>query len=159
MKRNMSIFNRKKTSFWIIGILILLNLGTLGFIWLMPPPPAPGEIVGPLMEERLELRKEQREAFREERHAHFQNRRALLNEIQQSKRQLIDALSGASVDSLKAEMFLQQLEKHHSLLEEEFMRHFLELRKICDEQQQDRLRELFLHGLRFSGSPNPPGRR
>jgi Spy/CpxP family protein refolding chaperone len=155
----MSIFNRNKTSFWIIGVLVLLNLGTLGFIWLMPPPPAPGEIVGPLMEKRLELRKEQREAFREERRAHFQKRRVLLDEAQESRRQLIEVLSRAPVDSMQVEKLLEQLSGHHNLLEEEFVRHYLRLRDICDEQQQVRLEELFNRGLRFPGMPDPPDRK
>ncbi len=159
----------------VIIVLVLINLGTLGFIWvghqrLADGPPRPGgapkDVVGYLTKQ-LGLTSGQQDTI-----AELQNNfKRDIREAEENYRSLhppyFNQLQGADVDSAKVEQALDALTEGSRKIEELTFNHFRKVRAVCNPGQQKRFDEIVndvMHMLAppqrgFGGQPPPGGPR
>ena len=158
----------------VIIVLVLINLGTLGFIWLghqrledgrPQPGGAPKDVVGYLTKQ-LGLTAGQQDTING-----LQNKfKHDIREAEENYRALhppyFNQLQGADIDSAKVDQALDALTEGSRKIEELTFNHFRQLRAVCNPEQQKRFDEIVndvMHMLappqRGFGGPPPGGPR
>lgn len=121
----------------LVGLLVLVNLGLV--FWLLKPPPKPGNEAQAeaIMQRVFQFDDEQMELARSSRNRHKANLAEHMDEL--------DKLSIAyyiDTNSLAKAALLDQLLEATQAIYAINDRHFEEIRQICNEDQQDRVRGL-----------------
>lgn len=175
----MDWFKKQKLTNWIIGALIIINIGTLVSLWILQPGRA--AIVPPLVPEHeqrvmellrgeLGLNDTQAEEFRAMRRSHFEQSRDVNARIMDLRRELMDAIIASPADSLRIEELADRLGTLHRERELDNAYHLNRLGTICTPGQRVRLHMLMRDllpegeqaGLRAglrNGAGRGPGRR
>jgi protein CpxP len=134
----------------VIVLLLLLNGGTLGYLWLsksrqesghVPPGMHHRNHVDRLMSEKLALTAEQEEQFQELKQEHNGH----MIELQQAEKRLhieLFKLLKARTDTLAKNNLLAELERNDRRKEEVTFDHFRKLRSILNPEQQPKFDEL-----------------
>lgn len=160
----MDIFTKNKLTAFTIVLLVIFNLTTLAIIWSngIRPPVQPDGV--PPVEQRprsvmflkneLGLTNEQVRDYRKLRLQHRANMRMLNEEILVLKRELLDQLFYDKVDEKKVEQLLNSIGERQRKVERLTFDHFNDLKKLCGEGQQEKLRRLF--GELFRPHELPP---
>lgn len=157
----------KKETLLTIAVLalLLLNFGTLGFLFFRRPPLPPGERPGPLdrhIVERLHLNAEQKAAFERLKTAHHEQmqafdhaqRDALGNYFALLKN---DTVLPAQKDSLLA--VVQDIQKNRATVT---FQHFTDLKALCTPEQKkdfDALVPELMQVILPQGGRPGPGRK
>ena len=152
----------------VIILLLLLNGGVLGYLWLNNDrqhsgPPHGGPRMGPdrIIIERIGLDERQQETFRGLKDEHHQQTLDIQANEAKLHTQLFDLLKQAQLDTVAKMSILAQLKSNDSLKEEITFEHFRKLRAILTPDQQPKLDELVAElATRVMGDhrrPPPPG--
>lgn len=162
----MSYFNNKR-NFWIILFLVLLNLVTIGFMWINRPKPL-GHPVGPpppagFLIKELEFDKEQADAVKVQMDGYFSNLDSIRKQLRQNRQLLLTVISRENVDSSEVERLLTVNESLHTRENRLFIDHYRAMSAICREDQQQRLNRVFSKAMApppraIPGKRRPPGR-
>jgi Spy/CpxP family protein refolding chaperone len=166
---------------WVIGLLVLLNLTTLGMIWRREVRvPAEGSgadrpdeaAIGRFLQSELSLSDDQMQQFAALRQRHAQQVRRLREEINDLKReQLMAQLAEAAPDTARARQTAGAIATRQFDLELSTFQHFAELRALFGHEQVQELRSLLLELFMGPGrqgpqsaapppqQPGPPGAR
>ena len=156
----MDVFTKNRVSNWIIILLVIMNLGTLGTILFLhfkqPSLPRNG---GPdpaqhFLERELHLTEEQAQQFEELRKEHFLQSKAINDEVHQLKSAIMEELFSSSPDSEKVERLAEEIGKKQAELEQLRFQHFLALKSLCQPEQVEKLQALIHEIVR---PPAPPG--
>ena len=142
----------KNRSNWIIAILVLLNIASLASMWLFPPRP-PHHRIERFLQKELNLTNEQKEQFKSLKGQHLAVTKAYHEELQKNKKQLFQELSKNPVDSILISNILEKEGEIHALLENALVEHFMDLKGICSEEQQEKLGDFFGKMTRPQGPP------
>ena len=145
----------KNRSGWIIAILVLLNIGTLASMWLFPPRP-PHHRVERFLHKELNLTHEQKEQFKTIRDQHRSITKEYHEGTQKNKKQLFEELSKNPPDSILINDLMKKEEEIHALLEKALILHFMDMKAICSEEQQEKLGQVF---SKMTRPPGPPPKR
>ena len=145
----------KNRSGWIIAILVLLNVGILASMWLFPPRP-PHHRIEIFLQKELNLTSDQKTKFKELWDQHLSITNKYHEELQKNKKQLFEALSKNPSDTILILDILQKEGEIYALLEKALVQHFMDLKGVCSEDQQEKLGAFF---GRMAGPPGPPPRR
>ena len=95
--------------------------------------------------QELQLTEGQQQAFDELRTAYLEKRRANFREVRNLRRQMIDELEKEGQEGrTKAEAILPQIMEYKLQSEKLFLDHYQELQKVCDPEQQKKLKEIFM---------------
>ena len=160
----MDYFTNKRFVIWTIIILVILNLFTLSAFWftrifnILPIQPIAMHEFHDInrnqgdkfMEKELNLSEEQKKKFEESREKHHNQSKALHEEIYVLKEQLIDELFSTEVDSSKIKTLSEEIGMKQTELEMQNNTHILELKSICNPDQQEKLSMLFNEMLKRS---------
>ena len=140
----MSITNNKYTK-WIIGALVLLNLILLSVLFFLRPQHGCGGKMNPhdFLKKELNLTDDQVVKFKELRKVHFQKTREEWKAIRTLKNEMLDAVSAESPDTLKANMFADQIGVKEANKEKLLVQHYLELQAECTPEQRQKLERVF----------------
>ena len=166
----MDYFTNKKFVTWTIIILVLLNVFTLSTIWLaklVMPVPFPHTFheerrppVDNFIERELDLSKDQVIKFEESRKRHMLQTKTLHNAIFFKKEKLINKIFTPDVDSTEIKKLSGEIGIMQTELEMQNNVHILELKSICNPEQQEKLKFLFNEMLEKSRPkehrPSPP---
>ena len=139
---------------WIIGILVLLNLALLAFLWYSPKPeeaPHPEKKMFQHISRVLDLNEEQQAEFEALRKSYFQENRELHRHIRENKRAILHALEHSEYDSTKLEDLSRDNAALHYEMEQLMISHFQELEALCTPEQREELHHLFIRSLREHG--------
>lgn len=135
----------------LVGVLVLLNLGTLGYLTLRRPPHPPHggpHQVDRLIVETLRLNPAQQREFENLKREHREQIRRLDAAYAEASEQYFRLLDGprdpARNDSLEAKMGRIQAQKAAVTF-----RHFSQLKALCDAEQRPRFAALVPELLRF----------
>ena len=149
----MDYFTNKKFVTWTIIILVALNVFTLSTIWLTklfkqdPHPHAFQEERRPLVdnfiERELNFSDDQIRKFEESRKKHAIQSKTLHDEVFIKKEILINELFNSEVDSLMILKLSEEIGMMQTELEMQNNSHILELKSICNPEQQEKLKFLF----------------
>ena len=172
----MDFITRQRFLTIAIIILVLLNLFSLGAIWILQSgrgssslPLAhdrrggEGNIVDFLSKE-LNLTEAQVEAFKTVRRDLDQGRRFLEHEILEARRELVEESFQPNPDSAKVEMLALKIGENQIQLEQLVFEHFVKMRSLCNPEQSEKFDSLIheiLHRSKPPDTPHPPrdGRR
>lgn len=170
----MDWLNHNKYNKWLIAILITMNVVLIITLWTKISPerkgiPFPGipEIPPPppikLMQEELNLNKEQIDKFDLSQKNNFKKVAIILEKVSVLKEQLALEISADLPDTLKVRTIASRIGKLQSDIEILRFTHFNEMLSICNKQQKDKLRNIFKqiisHDMpmeRPDGVPPPP---
>jgi hypothetical protein len=149
----MDYFTNKKFVTWTIIILVALNVFTLSSIWLTKlfrPGPFPHTFheerrppVEKFIERELDLSKDQVIKFEQSRKRHKIQSKALHDAIFFKKEKLINELFTPDVDSTEIKKLSEEIGMIQIEFEMQNNLHILELRSICNTEQQKKLKFLF----------------
>ena len=147
----MDLINKNKLLFVIIGILVILNILSLGALWLFrfkgphhPPPqeemhmqmnqpPKDGKM---FFEEELKLTKEQTEQFQKLRDEHFIKINTIQEDMHKLKDDMYNLLISKNPDSVKAAEIAGKISDKQKDLELATYSHFKKLRDLCTDEQK-----------------------
>lgn len=158
----MDIFKQNRYLFAIIILLVILNLTTLIMLWLgrseyrqprleQRDPIEEENRISQMLKDELGFDKQQIDKYLQLRKQHRDKVHLLNGEIRQIKKQMFDE---ALVDIPKTELsdsLLTISQTKQAEIERLTFQHFLELKKLCKPEQQDKLK-LLIHEL-FRGRP------
>lgn len=155
----MNYFNNTKIYKWIIILLIVLNVISVGSIWMLyskvnstQPIRQPDPTQGPpaLLERNtrflineLNLDDKQIQLFKEERISHFSRMRSLRDSISLENEQFFNLIFEQPEDSQKIFTRYEKIIQYHNQIEKLKLNHFLKLASYCDDTQKERLRGIF----------------
>jgi len=163
----MDIFTKKRSTSWIIILLILLNFSTLAMLWyshlrrppLSPPPPGGGERPAALqhfLARELDLTEEQSQKLKKLREKHFFQSKAILDKSHQLKERINAELFASVPDAAKVERLAAEIGEKQADLEKLRFSHFGDLMSICEEGQKAKFKSLLHELLRMTGPPKAP---
>jgi protein CpxP len=162
----MNFFTKIRVTTWIIGLLVLLNVLTLGTIWFQqfrrPPMPPPlqdqrSENQQRFLERELGLTEQQSQQFQTLREQFLLQSNAIMQEIHQLRKTMTDELFSTSPDTQKAQKLAEESGAKHAELELLLFHHFLELKAVCQPAQQEKFQTLMRNLLDMMKPPEPPG--
>ncbi|MDD5361769.1 MAG: hypothetical protein PHN88_06525 [Ignavibacteria bacterium] len=141
----MDFVKNKYGLYIIIGVLVIVNILTIGFLWLnrpngpagvtlLPPPPRL------LLEDELSFSPDQVKKFEALREEHRNNVQKLGEEIRIYKDSLFDNVKTG--DDAKAKIYASEITEKQSALELMTYEHFKALRGICDDKQKTKFDSL-----------------
>jgi protein CpxP len=163
----MDIFTKNKFTVITIALLILINLFTLLIIWfggrdIFGPPrmkhsPENADRVVFFLKNELGLNEAQVQEYQQLRLKYREQIREINDDIHRLKRELLDQLFSDRVDSQKVNQLIQSIGEKQKIAERITFNHFLEMKNLCGEGQQEKLRRLldeFLRPPRPQRSPD-----
>jgi Spy/CpxP family protein refolding chaperone len=147
----------------IIIVLLIINIGTLGFLWLgrgpkehdrhHPPPgmgrPPEGGGAGAFLRESLQLTDKQESAYRSMREQHHETVMHIRDEMKQSKRALYALLKAPDRNAVQNEerVQLDSLAAQQRRIEAITYEHFREVRTLCTPEQQTKFDDVIGEAL------------
>jgi len=161
----MNFFTKIRVTSWIIGLLVLLNMLTLGTLWFQqfrrpPNKPLPqdnrSETILWFLQRELDLTEQQAQQFQTLRQQYLLTSRTIMSEIHQLREELTDELFAASPDAQKADKLAEEIGAKHAALELLLFRHFLELKAVCQPAQQTKFQSLIRDLLEMMKPPDQP---
>lgn len=161
-----------KSLYILVGVLLLINIATLGFIWyttvnvkaeLEKHPPRPDN-KGSFLADELGFTGEQLNRFDTLKREHHQGVQKIMEQTKELKDQLFECIKTG--DDAKAKELAGKLSENNKAMELLTYEHFKEVRNICNENQKikfDRILVDLVRGLEAQSPPPmgapPPGDR
>lgn len=156
----MDIMQKNRLLIWLVVILVLINLLSVGTFWFgffFHKPPQMRPFRGPeeMIERELGLTEQQKAGMRQEMHKHFESVRVILDSVKTLKREAFALITQHPEDTVQAEILLKKTAD--CLIEADRMRykHFLTLRKMCSPEQQKSFDRLLQDMLQEMPPPRP----
>ena len=151
---------------WIIGVvvvLMLLNVASIGFFWFKNGPKNEDhklhEKLTDFVVHELSLDSSQQIRYQQLLKAHHEEMRAEDKLLRKAKDELFEHLNEEKYDSISVQKAADVVGKEEAKLNLITLHHFLQLKAICNKEQQQKLESLLkdiLHRMR--NSPPPPRR-
>ena len=165
----MSVFTKNKNN-WIIAVLVLLNLLTLGLYWfgdnLSGPPHRDEGAVVRFFQSELGLSEDQTANVQELITNHRKRVVENFDDLHQKRKKIVDALTLETPDTATAFQLAREVGGHEEQMQIFLIEHYSKIWATCDESQQQKLRKIFKetirgprHGKGRKGGPPPPPRR
>lgn len=153
-----------KSLYILVGVLLLVNVATLGFIWYTTIkvrteqviPPGPENEKSGLASE-LNFSKEQIQKFEVLKKEHHTGVENVLVQTKELKDQLFDCIKTG--DDAKAKELATKIADNNKTLELLTYEHFKEVRKICNDEQKEKFDRILKQLVRGIELQNPPGNR
>ena len=135
----MDFITKQKVSFWLVVILILLNLTTLAVLWsrrgpprLTEPRPGPGDRT---FVSDLNLTREQESRFEELRDEYFDVIRRYTAQINSKKHELMETLFQDELDNQKLNALADELGQLNAQLEKDRFEQILKFKTTLTDSQ------------------------
>lgn len=162
----MDVFKQKKYLWFVVILLVLMNL-TILMLLLVGRPDGKRPHIKPidpieeknriqqLLKDELGFDEMQVEQYLNMRQEHRKQVSLLQNEIRQIKKQMYDEVLQDKPQLMLPDSLLTIAQEKQVQIEQITFQHFLDLKKLCNQEQQDKLRLLIDEFFR----KNPPHRR
>ena len=145
----MNYFIEKKSAFWTIVILVVLNVFTLSMMWIhrpphpFPPPARLEKLIPDLLITELKLDGKQELAFKASEIQQMRKINLLLDSLHQSKQELFLSSFDQAIDTSKMESLIHQIGSLSEEIDRISFSHIIELKHICSPHQQEILENFF----------------
>jgi len=149
--------NTYRILIWIIVILVATNLSMGLSFWYhrhqelkeaaevsTQQDEIPSEQRTRFFREQLNLNQDQLEVFRELNREFNRSARKESDELEELRLQMVEEMGKASPSQERLDSIAQEVGGHHSELKEITMNYYLKMKAICDSDQQEKLKEIFL---------------
>jgi hypothetical protein len=162
-----------KSRFWLTGLIVLavLNISLMGFIWYnhmarrdYPPPDDNMSDMGAaddFLARELELNQEQIKVYRGLHERQVFQSDSIRTEINRLGSEMVDELFSATPDFARIQQLSEAMGEEHAVFERKIFDHFIEIKQICNPDQQERLRQLITEIIKrslFAPPPSGPAR-
>ncbi len=159
----MDVFTKQRITGWIIVLLVILNVCSLGATWVLQsrrsarPPRSRPDPVRHFLKEELLLTEEQAQQFEELRREHFLQSKAINDEAHQLKKAIMDELFSSSPDAANVEQLAEKIGEKQAELERLRFQHFMAVKSLFQPEQIEKFRTL-LGEIFPPPGPLDPGR-
>lgn len=143
---------------WIIGFLVILNIGLLISFWLPSLHGRPHENqdkINNQFRKKLGLDEAQFEKVKDLRKEHFRETRMINENIHELKKEMFGVLKGENPDTTKAYNLAQKIGQLEGNIDKSLINHFLDLRAVCNEDQKIKLDKFFHRAMKKPGGRLP----
>jgi Spy/CpxP family protein refolding chaperone len=149
-------FAQNKWTAWLIGLLVLLNVFSLGALWMgRPKGPQHGPHergrMGQFMAKELHLSDEQAAQFKSLWEAHKEEVNKAQDNIGSLRKQRLEALLLSQPDSSQLQLLAQQIGQEQTRVEGLLSQHYFRLWAICNETQRKELPKVFGEMMKRKG--------
>lgn len=151
----------------VIVVLLLINIGTLGFLFFRRPPhhmaggqPGGGENPAQYLRRELALTDDQESKFKSIREAHHDQVQALRERMATYRKELYNGMKQPSTNSASSMVWIDSLANTQRQIEQITYAHFTQVRALCTPAQQQKFDDVIAQAVgRLNGPPQgpPPG--
>jgi Spy/CpxP family protein refolding chaperone len=163
----MNAINRYRILIWIIVILVATNLSTIGSFYYHRisedketkqenQNAIPGEQRTRFFRDQLNLNDEQLNQFRDINRTFNRTARGIEMNLAQLREDLIKELGTENPDSARLNRMATEVGNNHRKLKQVTTTFYLDMKKICTEEQQVKLHEIFQSMLNKDNQVNLP---
>jgi hypothetical protein len=150
----MDIITKQKTYFWLIAILIVINIVTLYFMWSQRPGPPTQRQMGKrdmkgFLFKELNLDSTQQKLFEQYRDEHFKMIDSLFNRIGEVKKAILDEAWNTNPDREKITGLTKKIGELNALVEISLFDHFAKLKSVLKEDQLKKFKEMLSESFRI----------
>jgi Spy/CpxP family protein refolding chaperone len=159
----MDVLSKQKLTNALIIILVVINIISLSYIWYKEmnrpklPLPQPGrEEVGGFIKEQLNLNDEQKRKFDEYMKEHADVTSQMNDKMGELKKEILLEAFRANPDSNKVNELIQKISKTQEEYERFLYLHFQKLASVCNPEQKEKLKDIFLSSFGPMKKPGMP---
>ena len=136
---------------YLVLALILLNVGTVTFMWVNRPPhpPKPGEH---LLSEQLNIEQKNRSVIDALEKRHHEDKKKLMDRDRELHKKLYDDLGSND----NAEQIVEEINQNKAEIEVMTYEFFNEVATYCNENQMEHLKEIVHNAINQIHPPHPP---
>lgn len=143
----------------ILLILLLVNVATIGFIWITKPPrPSGNETAASFLSNELRLDSKQQEKLNDLQASFVDQREDLRHENKENFDLYFELLQNPKVDSASVKKAAKAIISIKEKEEIALFYHFQKVRALCNESQKQKFDEIIKEAARMMGPP-PRGDR
>jgi Spy/CpxP family protein refolding chaperone len=149
-------FTRYRILIWLVIILLVINISAITTIFLginirdrKEPGPFQKRIEmhrhhdGRFFEQSLNLSPDQHAQFKASRHRFFSEARKLAGQMHNKRVEFVNELASAEPDTLKLQEIADEIGSLHSKLKYQTYKHYIEMKNICNKEQEEELTRIF----------------
>lgn len=169
----MNFFEKPKILTFIIIALLVLNFGTLAFMWFHKPPHPPefdmmhqgppGHERGPehdrgpgdFISHELNFNDKQKADFEKLKQEHQGTMKQVHDDMKKNKDEMFAIISKGQNDSVKVNQLADNIAKDQKQIELATYSHFQKVRAMCDDSQKKKFDEIIGEVLRMMAPPDP----
>jgi len=166
MGNDMDIFTKQKFVGVLIIVLIITNALSLSVIWFKelnpkkpPPPPPKREQLNNFLGEQLKLTPEQNKLFNKYRQEHLDSTIIINERVGGLKKQILAESFNQNPDLNKINALSAKIGSIQKEYEEFLSRHFQNLASVCNPEQKEKLKRIFVSSFGPQEGRPDPGRR
>ena len=136
-------------------VLLLLNLGTIGFFWMTKPPhpPIPGEGSRSIVD-GLSISESVASQIKTMEKTHHENKRKLAEKDKSLHEELFHHIG----DKPTSDSLVNEISKNIGEIESMTINFFNEIYDMCDEKGKAELKDRIMHGHKIMRGPGGPPR-
>lgn len=142
----------------VIVVLVVINLLTVGTIWLVKPKgqrPMPHERPLTFLSAELGITGPNKEKLDKMEAGHHRDKRELLAKNKELRERLFGLLKASDVDSLKVNRYVDSILVNQKNIELMTFEHFREVKQLCTPEQQLKLEDVIAEAIRMAGGRPP----
>ncbi|MEO0039007.1 MAG: hypothetical protein RIQ59_2218 [Bacteroidota bacterium] len=139
----------------ILLILLLVNVATIGFIWITKPPRTSGnETAASFLSNELSFNAKQEEQFEDLQSSFLEKREDLRHENKENFDLYFELLQNPKVDSASVKKASKAIISIKEKEEIALFYHFQKVRALCNESQKQKFDEIIKEAARMMGPPS-----
>lgn len=147
----MDIFTKKHFTFWIILILVIINLGTLTALWFIrlgqtapkePPLGIRPENAQYFLIRELNLDKDQISQYNALKNEHARRTRRIMREVHRLRETIRNELRSSSPDTSLMNRLSEEIGRLHAQKDRILFSHLLDVKSLCGPEQKAKLEKI-----------------
>jgi len=154
----MDYFIKKRFSFWLVLFLLVVNITTITTILYhiysdktAASTATVNKDAGKIITTELALNTQQKNLFSSINNAYNEKSNPILDQLTDKRSEMLAELGEANPDTAILKTIAKEIGELHTTLKLLTIEYFLELKKICTEDQQQRLSEMYNDLLQSEG--------
>ena len=149
-------FSKYRILIWLIIILLIINISAITTIFLgisirdkkdVRPLPHKTEYhrhhKGRFFESSLNLSEEQHQQFKKAKHKFYSEAKKIAGQMHKKRVEFINELASDEPDTIKLQEIANEIGMLHSKLKFQTYKHYLDMKSVCTEEQEEKLIKIF----------------
>ena len=149
-------FSKYRIFFWLIVVLLIINISAITTIFFgisvwnkkdVKPLPPKTEYRRHhdrrFFDGSLNLNEEQHQQFKKAKHKFYSEAKKIAGQMHKKRVEFIDELASDEPDTIKLQEIASEIGMLHSKLKYQTYKHYLDMKSICTEEQEEKLIKIF----------------